>query len=111
MYLGRVSDGRTPVLSQTDVYLQQEFRLSARLRLSAGLSVANLFNQDTVISVYSWETEVGAGIALNEADFYAGKLDFAQLMAEQRIPRDPRFLMAQAFQPPRTAKVAVKVTF
>jgi hypothetical protein len=111
MYLGRMSDGRTPTLSQTDVYLQQDFWRSSRTRLSVGVGVTNLFDQDAVISVFPSETDVASGIVLDEADFYAGRLDFAQLMAQQRVPKDPRFLMAQAYQAPRSAKVIVKVTF
>ena len=98
MYLGRMSDGRTPTLSQTDLYVQQEFRLSSRTRLSAGFSVTNLFNQDTVISVFPTETDTAAGISLNLDDFYAGALDFAQLMAEQHVTEGPTLPDVQAYQ-------------
>jgi hypothetical protein len=111
MYRGRLSDGRTPVLSQTDVYLQQEFRLSSRARLSVGLGVTNLFNQDAVISVWPTETEYPYGIDFDEADLYAGRLDLAQLAVEQRVPRDMAFLWPQAYQAPRSAKAIVKVIF
>jgi hypothetical protein len=81
------------------------------MRLSAGVSVTNLFDQATVISVFPTETDTGAGIVLDEADFYAGRLDFAQLMAEQRVLKDPRFLMAQAYQAPRSMKVMLRLMF
>lgn len=111
MYKGRMSDGRTPTLSQTDLYLQQEFRLSPNRRLSLGLGVMNLFNQGTVISVFPTETDAAAGIVLDEADLYAGRLDFAQLMAQQHVVKDPRFLMPQAYQAPRTIKLMARLTF
>ena len=111
MYRGRLSDGRTPALSQTDLYIQQEFRLSSRTRFSVSLGITNLFNQWTDISVYKLETDLGAGINLDEAEFYAGRLDFTQLMAEQHVPKDPRFLMPMAFQAPRAAKVMLRYAF
>jgi hypothetical protein len=48
---------------------------------------------------------------LDEADLYAGRLNFAQLMAEQHVVKDPRFLMPQAYQAPRTIKLMARLTF
>ncbi len=110
-YLGRMSDGRTPVLSQLDTYLQQEFRLFGKSLLSIGVTVSNLLNQSAVTSRFSNETETAAGLAISEADLYGGRLDFRQLFATQAVPKDPRFLMANAYQPPRTARVMIKWTF
>jgi hypothetical protein len=118
-YLGRLSDGRTPVYSQNDVSIEQELSTARRTRLSAGLSVSNLFNQKTIISVFPTETDApansrlrgGAGIALDEAQLYAGQLNFQQLMAQQGVPRDPRFLMARTFQSPRSVRVLLKLAF
>lgn len=110
-YLGRLSDGRTPALSQTDLYVQQDIRLRGRSTLSIGLSVSNLFNQDAAISKWVTETESGAGLSLVEGDYYAGRVDIQQLFVQQKVLKDPRFLMANAFQPPRAARVMVKVSF
>jgi hypothetical protein len=110
-YLGRMSDGRTPLLSQTDVYLQQDIAMPRGTRLSVGIGVSNLFNQDTVVSKFITETEPGAGLTINEADLYAGRLDFQQLVTEQNVRRDARFLMANGFQAPRTARVMVGWSF
>jgi hypothetical protein len=110
-YLGRMSDDRTPVLSRTDIYLQQDIAVARGTRLSAGIGVSNLFNQDTVVSKFVVESETGAGLTFNEADLYAGRLDFEQLLVQQRILRDPRFLMANGYQPPRSARIMIKWTF
>jgi len=110
-YLGRLSDGRTPVLSQTDLYVQQSVRLGGASRLAFGISVSNLFNRGTVISRFAGETEQAAGLAISEADLYAGRLDFQRLLAEQNVLRDPRFLMANGYQAPRTARLMVKWSF
>lgn len=110
-YLGRMSDDRTPVLSRTDIYLQQDIAVARGTRLSAGIGVMNLFNQDTVVSKFVGETEVAAGLMFDEADLYAGRLDFQQLMAQQQVLKDPRFLMANGYQPPRSARIMIKWTF
>jgi len=111
-YLGRMSDGRTPTLSQTDLYVQQDIAMVRGTRLSAGIGVSNLFNQDTVVSQYIGETEQGTGgLTFNEADLYAGRLDFQQLMVQQGIRKDARFLMANGYQPSRSARVMIKWTF
>jgi hypothetical protein len=110
-YLGRTSDARTPTISQTDIYAQYDFAVTKGTRLSAGIGVQNLFNQGTVISKFVTETEAGAGITFNEADLYAGRLNFQQLMAQQNVLKDPRFLMANGYQPPRSARIMIKWTF
>jgi hypothetical protein len=111
-YLGRLSDGRTPVLTQTDLYVQQDIGTAWRQsRFSIGFSVTNLFNQDTTISKYSTETEQGTAIDVSEADFFAGRFDVQQAMTNQLIATDARFLLPNAFQAPRTAKVILKWSF
>jgi hypothetical protein len=110
-YLGRMSDGRTPILSQTDVYVQQDIARARSARLSVSVSVANLFNQETVLSKFSLETEPGAGLAIDEGNLYAGRLNFQQLFADQKVLRDPRFLMPNTYQAPRTARVMLKWSF
>ncbi len=110
-YLGRMSDGRTPPLSQTDIYIQKNFTWSERFKLSLGFSLTNLFNQNTTVSKFSTETDFGRGLAINEDDFYAGRVDFQQLFIQQNETRDPRFLMSDSFQPPRAMRVIVKWMF
>ena len=110
-YLGRMSDGRMPTMSQTEVYVQHDFTITKGTRLSAAIGVMNLFNQGTVNSKFVMETETGAGITFSEADLYAGRLDFQQLMVQQKVLRDPRFLMANGYQPPRSARIMIKWTF
>jgi hypothetical protein len=110
-YLGRMSDGRTPTVSRTDLYVQQDIAMVRGTKLSAGIGVSNLFNQDTVASKFIGESEAGAALTFNEADLYAGTLDFQQLFVQQNVRRDARFLMANGYQPPRSARVMIKWTF
>ena len=111
MYQGRMSDDRTPVLSQTDIFVQKEFSFRDRQRLAFGITVTNLFNQATVISKSSSESDDGVALTLNEADFYAGRLDFRQMMADQKIPTSPLFMKADGFLAPRSIRLMLKWTF
>jgi hypothetical protein len=110
-YLGRMSDGRTPALSLTDLFLEQRFRIHGSRRLAVAVTISNLFDQKTVISTFPRENETGTGLVLNESDLYAGRLDFRHLLAEQLVTPDARFLLADAYQGPRTARIMVKWTF
>jgi hypothetical protein len=80
-------------------------------RLSLGIGVSNLFNQGTVVSKFVMESETGAGLTFDEADLYAGRLDFEPLFVQQRVRRDARFLMANGYQTPRSARIMIKWTF
>jgi hypothetical protein len=52
-YAGRGSDGRTPVLSQTDLSVQYVVPLGGHKRLIVGLNMLNLFNQAQGVSRHS----------------------------------------------------------
>ncbi len=47
----------------------------------------------------------------SESDFYNHQLDFNQLIQEQAIPKDPRFLLNSAFQSPILAGFGVKFLY
>ena len=44
-YMGRLSDGRTDALSQTDLYVSHDLKFSGDRKLRLELTVTNLFNQ------------------------------------------------------------------
>ena len=48
-YLGRLSDGRTPTFSQTDLFVQHTFKVGGNKGLQFSLNVLNLLNQDTAV--------------------------------------------------------------
>ena len=98
------------MFSQTDFYIQHEIRLAGVRRLQVNLNVQNLFNQRAGISKFSTYQQ-NDGITFDQADFYAGKLNFDALAVQQRIARDPRFLQINAWQPPLQARVGVKFLF
>jgi hypothetical protein len=108
-YRGRLSDGRTDMYSQTDLYVQHEVKMGAR-RFQVFANVQNLFDQRTGISKHSTLQRVN-GITFDEADFYAGKLNFDTLVQQQHVEIDPRFLMVNDYQAPILARFGVKFLF
>jgi len=109
-YLGRASDGRTDMFSQTDVFLQHGFKMGGGRRLELNFTLFNLFNEDAGVSKYSTYQKTN-GINFSEADFYAHKLDFDQLIVAQNVAKDPRFLQYNAFQLPMSGRFGVKFIF
>ncbi len=115
-YLGRMSDGRTPTFSQTDMLVQHSFRIGGGRQLQLSMNVLNLFNQDTAIgrnSTYQKTNGVaGSGaFALDEQLFYRGQQTLEQLIVAQNIIRNPLFLMDNTFQAPIQARFGVKFIF
>jgi hypothetical protein len=114
-YLGRGSDGRTPVYSQTDLYVQQEFRIGGRRRLQLSANVLNLFDQRTVIDRFNTMRRTGSSIAINEAAFYSGQVNVQSVVdaavAAKTLTLDPRLLMNSSYQSPILARFGVKLIF
>ncbi len=109
-YLGRLSDGRTPMFSQTDLFVQHTFKVAGDKGLQVSLNVLNLLNQDTAVGKHSTYQKTGTdGARIDEALFYTGR----QTIAGQLGPviKDPRFLMDNAYQAPILARFGVKFTF
>jgi hypothetical protein len=91
--------------------VQQDIGAWRNSRYSVGLSVTNLFDQDTVISKYIVKNEAGYAIGVTEDQFFAGQFDVDQAMAAQGINDDARFLLPNAYQAPRTARIMAKWSF
>ena len=118
-YLGRGSDGRTPVFSQMDFYVQHDLKMGGGRRLQLSMNVLNLFNQRIVTNRVSTVARNGS-IPLGpgyytEAQFYAGQLNFDQLIqkaeANALMNPNPQFLMDSAYQAPIVARFGIKFLF
>ncbi len=109
MYKGRLSDGRTPVYSQTDVYLQHEFRLGNQ-RLQVSFNVLNLFDSDIATERFRTRLASGYAVPVDEVTFYRG-VDAEAIVTAARIPPDPRFLKDSGFQGARAMRLGVKFVF
>lgn len=109
-YLGRGSDGRTPMFSQTDLLVQHSFNVGGSKEVQLSLNVLNLFNQDTSVGKYSTYHKTN-GVTPDEALFYSGRQNLADLIVSQNVIKDPRFLMDNAFQTPLQARIGVRFLF
>lgn len=118
-YRGRNSEGRTPVFSQTDLYVEHGFRVGGTRRIVLGMNVLNLFDQRTVINRVSTVRRTGSipnqSGYYQEAAFYAGQLNFDDLInkavANGFMALNPQFGMANGYQDPIVARFSVRFTF
>jgi hypothetical protein len=109
-YMGRGSDGRLPVFSQTDIYVQHEFRVGGAKRLQISLNVLNLFNQKTATNRNVSYQDVN-GITFDEQNFYAGQVNFDQEIQKQGVVQSPLFLKDSEYQAPLQARFGLKFLF
>ena len=109
-YMGRVSDGRMPVYSQTDIFVQHEFRMGGSKRLQLSLNVINLFNQKVATNRNITYQDVN-GVLFDEASFYANGVNMQQLIQQQGIVQSPLFLKDNGYQGQMAARFGVKFLF
>ena len=107
-YLGRLSDGRTPTISQTDFTVSHSFRFGAR-SFVVGFDIINLFDQETAINKNMTQLQSGT-VEFSEADFYAGNANFAAKAAVAGV-QNPMFLQVSDFQPPRVIRFSARFSF
>jgi len=107
-YLGRGSDGRMPMYSQTDLNIQHRFKFAGGRQVQLELNVSNLLNQRTAINKNMTEQKTN-GISFDERSFYLDQVDFAPLLAA--MAKNPQFLMDNGFQTPLSARVGVRFLF
>jgi len=116
---GRGDLGRSPTFTQTDLYIQHEFRLGAQ-RLQLSLNVLNLFDQMTVTN-YAFgqypKRPYRDGFNIPDAQFFAG-FDPAALAVSEGLEVDPRFTYdggwgpgSYGFQSRRAIRLGAKFIF
>ena len=110
-YLGRGSDGRTPLYSQTDAFVQHTFKVQGGRSVQLSLNVFNVLNQRTATSKYSTYQKVNGVVPNDEAAFYTGKETLAADIISQGVIKSPLFLMDNGFQAPMAARVGLKFSF
>jgi hypothetical protein len=118
-YRGRNSEGRTPFLTQTDLLVQHAFKVGGGREIQLQANILNVFDQRIANNKVS-TIRRGGGIPLGagyytEAEFYAGKLNFDDLIAKAvaagNMTLNPQFGMANGYQAPIAARFGVKFTF
>jgi hypothetical protein len=117
---GRGDMGRTPFLTQTDLVVGQEFAMGETKRLRFEFNATNLFNQKTTRHVYNYlnrgvgvGNDVAAAIDLGQTNLLNG-YDY-KAMLQNLGPSvsvyDPRFGMADLFNPGFAGRIGVKFIF
>lgn len=109
-YLGRGSDGRTPVLSYADLRIAHAFSLGHARRLTLELTALNLFDQSPGTSYWMSPWQDTFYPYIMEDDLAKGWDPDAVATANGMLT-DPRYRMADDFLAPRTLQVALKFTF
>jgi Carboxypeptidase regulatory-like domain/TonB dependent receptor/TonB-dependent Receptor Plug Domain len=108
-YDGRLTDGRTPVFTQTNLRLTQDVPLPGNTRAQVVFEVDNLFDQDDTTDVFRNLTR--DNVVITDEAFFAG-FNMEQLLAAQpNIRRDPRYLLPNTFQVARSMRFGVRFTF
>jgi hypothetical protein len=110
-YLGRGSDGNMPFLSQLDLYLQHEIRIGDGKRLVLSANVINLLDQDTATNYFATQLESGAIVDVAETTILYQGSNFQQLIEQQGLRNDPRFLQDNAYQSPRSIRLGARFSF
>jgi hypothetical protein len=113
-YLGRGGAGRMDWLTQTDLYVQHEFKIGGSRRVQLSANVLNLFDQRSVQNTFITQLN-GAGITFNEGNFYAGTVNIPAVIAAATaagtVTPDPRYLKPNGYQAPMQARFGVKFLF
>ena len=109
-YLGRNSDGRTPFFNQLDLFAEYQLKLGGRNRLSFNANFINVLGSSTEINQWLTQLQPNTSIDVTEDQFFHG-VNTEQLIAQQGLAQDPRFLRSYGFQVPRQLRLGVKFSF
>ena len=108
-YQGRLSDGRTPTISQTDFTVSHSFRFGSQSLIAGHGHPQPVRSEDGDQQVHDAAAASGQSVVFSEADFYAGKVDFGAAAAA--AVQDPRFLLPNDYQLPRVIRFNARFSF
>jgi outer membrane receptor protein involved in Fe transport len=108
---GRGDMGRTPAFTRTDLYLQHTFRLWGDKRISLGVNVENLFDQETVTRLYTIRYRDSFNVS--DQAFFSGTFDPVALAnaAPATYRPDPRYGLADQWQQRREMRLQIRYSF
>lgn len=119
---GRGDMGRTPILTQTDLNVYHDLKLSETKRIRFEMNMLNLFNQKTSRAIFNYLNRGGgvavpsSGIDLSDIDLFQG-FDYMALINETpdaskpRGALDPRFGYQDLFNPGFAGRFGIKFIF
>jgi hypothetical protein len=113
---GRGDQGRTPNVTQTDLFVSHPFKLGGNLQLEINLNVLNAFDQKTVTHVYSYKWRSDICDESPDCDF-SNQWYFGQLVPYNpdtymaNADKDPFYKVPDAYQAPRVVRLGLKLSF
>lgn len=108
---GRGDLGRTDAFTRTDLYLQHGFTVFGNQRLSVGLNIENLFDQDIVTRRFATRYRDSFNVA--DDVFFSGRFDPLALAtaAPTTYRPDPRYGLPDQWQPKREMRLQIRYAF
>jgi hypothetical protein len=106
--VGRFSDGRTPFLTRTDLYVEYNLNLGGNYGLQLNANVANLFSQEIAQRHYPYYNR--ENVYLSDAEMLAG-YDYIDEYNKHGGQLDPRFLSPYTYTDGIDIRLGVKFIF
>lgn len=107
--VGRFTDGRTPFLTRTDLYLEYNLQFGRKYGLQLNANITNLFNWKIARSIYSKYDFLNIA-PLSDEEILAG-FDYREYCETTGTPLDPRFMMPYDYTPSIEVRLGVKFIF
>lgn len=112
---GRGDLGRTPTLTQTDLYIAHPFKIGDRYEIEVSLNIINLFDEDADLrygnaSGNSANNPLLEDLPLSNEEFFAG-FDPQQIITDENLSHDPLFNKARDFQDRRAVRFGIRFRF
>ncbi|MGH9409461.1 MAG: hypothetical protein ACRD1V_08400 [Vicinamibacterales bacterium] len=115
---GRNSDGRTPWLTQSDLYVQHAFKLGKSGKtFLVDATVLNLLDERTILDYFSNIRRAGTTPEIDETALYSGNLNVQSIVDQNAVINgggmavDPRFMLPDSWQAPLQVRFGAKFTF
>jgi hypothetical protein len=105
---GRFTDGRTPFLTRTDLYVEYNLSLAGKYGLQFSANVTNLFNQRIARRKYAYYAR--QNIYLSDEEMIRG-FDYREEAEKAGVQLDPKFLMPYHYTDGIDIRLGVKFIF
>ena len=103
---GRGDLGRTPTLTQTDLFVAHRFAFGGRYGFEVSANVLNLFDEDTATAVYQLSNS--GSVPQTDAAFFKG---FDARALQNTLAKDALFNQESQFQGAREVRLGLRFTF
>ncbi|MGD9345710.1 MAG: TonB-dependent receptor [Candidatus Aminicenantes bacterium] len=106
--VGRFDQGRTSMLSRTDLYAEYNLSLGGRYAIQLNANISNLFGQEIAMRKYPYYNR--QGIHLSDEELLAG-YEYKTEVANAGVQLDPRYLKPYTYTDGIDVRFGVKFIF